>query len=346
MKLCLHAAVLLFVLLFGNNASAQDPPALAARLHAMAAMSSIDDAGLLPWHLKMDVQLFDAKGKPSQQGTIEEWWASPEMYRVKFAFPSFTRTELHTKDGVFATKGGPFEPGVLDDLLEQVVHPVPHDAAIDSSKLDLRTQTFGGAELDCIMLDQPMKSTGFPPLGLFPTYCLDPAKNTLRAMTSMGSLTYLRSRMGLFQGRSVPLDCVAKAQDEAEVVSGHVSALGSMEPASADFVPGPEMGPAPPDRAAVSEDAMKGLLLAHVDPAYPQDAKDGQIFGPVELRATIGRDGRVRRLQVVTTPSPTLGMSAIAAVRKWSFRPYKVDGVATEVETTITVDFSFALRQW
>ena len=59
------------------------------------------------------------------------------------------------------------------------------------------------------------------------------------------------------------------------------------------------------------------------------------------LRATIGADGVVRNLEVVSG-HPMLTTAAINAVKQWIYRPYVVNGQPIEVETQITVNFTLA----
>jgi TonB family protein len=82
------------------------------------------------------------------------------------------------------------------------------------------------------------------------------------------------------------------------------------------------------------------MLILKVDPVYPQDAKDAHVQGAVVLRAIISKTGTIRDLQVVSGP-PELTDSAKDAVNQWRYKPYLLNGEPTEVETTITVNYSF-----
>jgi TonB family protein len=338
--LAIISAMMLGALLRSGNATAQDAAGLAARLHATAAGSSIDTPDIPPWHLKMDVQLFDAKGKPSEQGTIEEFWASPQLNRTIFTMPSYTVTRLRNKDGLFITKSQDYPPSTLDDLLGQVVHPMPHEEEIDDAKPELRKQKFGKVELECIMLDQPLKNVAFPPLGLFPTYCLDPGKDTLRITTELGSLMFLRARLGIFRGRSVVVE-VTGVSNGVTVMSGHVSQLAGVPLTAADFSPTADMQPVTVSATLVASGVISGKALTQAQPVYPLSAKQNHVSGIVVMHAIIGRDGRIESLHLVSTPDPDLAIAAIAAVRQWTYTPYKLNGVPTEVETTINVNFTF-----
>ena len=92
------------------------------------------------------------------------------------------------------------------------------------------------------------------------------------------------------------------------------------------------------DGVRVSAAVMQGNLLSKVDPVYPAAAKEARIQGAVVLQAVIGEDGTVENLQVVSGPKELRG-SSIDAVRQWVYKPYLLNGQATEVETTITVNY-------
>jgi len=87
-----------------------------------------------------------------------------------------------------------------------------------------------------------------------------------------------------------------------------------------------------------SEGVQSGMLVYRVDPRYPQLAMNAGISGTVELRAIIGRDGRVRSVEALSG-SGLLAHAAVAAVREWRYRPTLLNGEAVEVETHVTVHF-------
>ncbi len=100
--------------------------------------------------------------------------------------------------------------------------------------------------------------------------------------------------------------------------------------------------PASPHSNAVpkiSGGVMAGQILTRVNPIYPEAAKSAKIQGTVILRATIGKDGTIEKLQVVSGPDE-LRASTLDAVHQWVYKPYRLNGESTEVETTITVNYS------
>ncbi len=103
----------------------------------------------------------------------------------------------------------------------------------------------------------------------------------------------------------------------------------------------PPARPVPQDPSArrlLTSTVVEGLLIHRVQPSYPHLAQLTHVQGVVELRAVIGKDGRIEQLQLVRG-HPLLAQAAIEAVRQWRYRPYMLNGVAVEVEAQITVNF-------
>ncbi len=84
---------------------------------------------------------------------------------------------------------------------------------------------------------------------------------------------------------------------------------------------------------------IAGNLISKVDPVYPAIAKAAHVQGAVVLHATISKTGTVEELEVVSGPE-MLRTSAMDAVRQWTYKPYLMNGQPTEVETTITVNYT------
>jgi protein TonB len=98
---------------------------------------------------------------------------------------------------------------------------------------------------------------------------------------------------------------------------------------------------ATPQKVRVSQGVSEGLLLHKVTPNYPALAKQARIQGSVVLQATIGKDGSILNLRVVSG-HPMLTQSALDAVRQWKYKPYMLNGEAVEVETTVQVNFTLS----
>lgn len=94
--------------------------------------------------------------------------------------------------------------------------------------------------------------------------------------------------------------------------------------------------PADSPRTVVRESAMKQYLISSRVPVYPDEARDRGIAGNVVMEAVVSPTGAVEHLHVIDG-DPALRRAALEAVSAWHYRPYMVDGQATEVSTTISV---------
>jgi len=115
---------------------------------------------------------------------------------------------------------------------------------------------------------------------------------------------------------------------------------GIPPPPKQEAPPPPPPKPEPPKGPQrVSSGVIKGNLLNQVKPNYPAIAKSTRTQGTVRLSATIGKDGHILNLQVVSGP-PMLQKAALDAVNQWVYKPYLLNGEPVEVLTEIEVNFA------
>jgi protein TonB len=88
----------------------------------------------------------------------------------------------------------------------------------------------------------------------------------------------------------------------------------------------------------ISEGVTAGMLLAAIQPVYPQMARLTHTSGVVVVEAVISRAGRIESAHAVSGPA-MLQSVAVDAVRAARYRPFLLNGEATEVETTFTINF-------
>jgi len=95
---------------------------------------------------------------------------------------------------------------------------------------------------------------------------------------------------------------------------------------------------APLKKVRVSEGVSAGMLLAPIRLVYPSIAKAAGVQGSVVIEATISKAGTIESLHVVSGPEMLRG-AAIEAIQSARYRPYRLNGEPTEVQTTITLNF-------
>ncbi len=309
-----------------------------ARIQAATALSSLSGVDAKPWHMKMALTVFDDKGKSPQDGSVEIWHAAGGQ-RELYTFGAAKLVVLSHDGKRYRVVEGGEVPYEAQELVEQVLHPGPEPDDLAGAKPELRKQKFGKVPLDCIMLTQPTRGSIAIPLGLFPTYCLNPGDDEIRSSYNFGGRTVIINGLGKFLDHTVAvkLDLI---EGQTVVGSAKEESLATYVPGPDEFTPNAEMISKQVGIARISGGVIAGARVKYVPPMYPAVAKENHESGIVVLQALIGTDGHIHSLRPVSVTNSDFVVSAIAAVRQWTYKPYMLMGEPVEVETTITVKFS------
>jgi protein TonB len=103
----------------------------------------------------------------------------------------------------------------------------------------------------------------------------------------------------------------------------------------------PIAAPAPPPAAAAPKSGGKiqqAVLIFKKDPEYPKLARQTGARGTVRLSATVGKDGHVKAVRVISG-HPMLQAAAVDAVKQWVYRPTLLNGQPVETDTEIVLNF-------
>jgi protein TonB len=104
---------------------------------------------------------------------------------------------------------------------------------------------------------------------------------------------------------------------------------------------GPNVVVAKPEHTGpvkVSSGVSSGMLISQIQPVYPRIAIASRTEGVVVIEAIISKSGTIESAHVISGPAMLAG-AAIDAVRSFRYRPYRLNGEVTEVQTTVTVNF-------
>lgn len=99
----------------------------------------------------------------------------------------------------------------------------------------------------------------------------------------------------------------------------------------------PVQAPGEPPR--ISSGITGGRIVHRVTPVYPEQARSQGIQGAVVLEATIGEDGTVPQVTVLSGPS-SLADAAQQAVQQWRYTPFELDGKPVPMRKQITIKFT------
>jgi TonB family protein len=317
--------------------NAADKPQLMNRLKTAASLSSLDLGGLRPWHIAMEIDLFDEDGKNPRPATVEIWAADNNVKMVESV--GGVQATTVRKDGKLFRSGGQAPDFVLLELLvEQILHPIPDEvlqAGVTFKEDQLRVAK---TTLECINPTIPAPAISVVYVGRQLSFCFKEHANSLIVGFAPGDLISLRNQIGIFQSKEVTIDL--------EVMSGKtlvsrtkVKKLETYTPQSDDFIPTGDMvaftGP-----VDVKRKDLLNSTLSQTPPSYPVEAKARGISGNVNFDVIIGPDGHILSAQATGQSSPYFLTGARDAVQKWVFRPFNICGVSVPIHTIITVKFN------
>jgi TonB family protein len=80
-------------------------------------------------------------------------------------------------------------------------------------------------------------------------------------------------------------------------------------------------------------------VVRKVEPVYPPLAKEARIQGIVRFTITIGKDGTVRKIQLVSG-HPLLVEAALDALKQWVYKPTILNGEPVEVISQVDIQFT------
>lgn len=94
----------------------------------------------------------------------------------------------------------------------------------------------------------------------------------------------------------------------------------------------------PVQNAALTENSPQAVILHREEPDYPEQARAQGIQGPVVVDVKIGKDGHVQDASAISGEQ-ILSQAAVAAVKRWQFKPRMIGGHPVEMETQLTLNF-------
>jgi TonB family protein len=308
--------------------TAAPPPASTKDLMLLAARTSnLTSEGAKPWHIKVSYTMYEEDGSIKDQGLIEEYWASPDQYKLMTTGKDFTQTVYKTQDGQFRSGKQETLLAMYHDAVAQVTEPIPSTEAIDRTNFTVQEQANGTAKLSCV---EPSNSNS----GLLAAYCLAGVPPIARIVVYNGQNSFqaMRNRIQPYQDRFVAGDVIFRKLGKT-LLTAH---LESIEPlASVD-----EALFTPSDDAVLLSFSSKTpvQLIDRKPPEYPRIARDAHVQGTVILEAHIGKDGKPVGVRLIGGPA-MLQSAALDAVKEWKYRPYLVHG--KPVEFIVNVAFTF-----
>ena len=335
-----------------TNAAVQDRPADPKILVQVAIpLNSMTGVGTRAWRLKASFQAFTAATslfpEENRQGNYEELWAGDEKFKQMYADGQQSQTIYGTPNGQVISGGLRFPLGEVRQLHEFFELATYLWEYAEGRDLEFEPADGSAGESACIRTVSDV-SKGSKKASPVYRFCFDSTMRLVRfSMNGNDDFLILFRSPFPFRDRAVPGEVellrhgivrIDAYLDSLEVVDA-VDEAELQPPADAVPVDSEPDHIGQPGRVNMPAGVAAKMVRQSSPPIYPPEARAAGISGTVVLQGTIGTNGLIHGLVVVSGP-PELRQAAVDAVGNWRYKPYVLNGGPAEVETTVNVIFT------
>lgn len=301
--------------------------------------SKICEPGLPPFHLKAQTTPAYNFGV-NLTADIEEYWVSPEKWKRTIHSPAFDQTIIVNGKSRFEQDSADYYPMWLQNIVTAIFDVVPPQTLTEIASLNGTVALPGGKSS---VTYHPTSTDG----KVFSTWtgAIDFDSNTgsLASIFAMSfDATYGKYKP--FHSKQVARAIETFPPVPRGDVKTIITELSDLKDPDESLFSIPHPSPPGQDLRTVYVPEVEYRKLA-VDPPAMN-------WPPLKIRPTSGtlatiivtdRSGKVRDSRFIIADNMNIEASAIELVKQWHFKPYLVDGVPMQVETTMTFAFNTAI---
>jgi len=295
--------------------------------------STLDQPGTKPFHLKATIAPSLERDNGSHRtGTVEVWWKSPTQWRQEVSSPEFHQIAIVDGTKEWQKNDGDYFPEWLREISVALVKPVP--------SLDRVLKEVDSADVKTLMGQLhaswvTVGSDGVVSKGIGAGIALNTGTGLLFYGGDVG-WDFLYADYTEFHNR----DVARKVSCGSPEVTAIVTTLENLPSEPANFFDASQPGgDSNQIHSAIVEELAARKNLIQGEPFTWPPLATGPLEGVTITEVDIDREGRVRDVGTPVSDNPALNSAAREQMAKMKFKPYIVDGVPTQVVTTITFPF-------
>jgi hypothetical protein len=282
------------------------------------AKGSLTGEGARPFHIRVTVSEPENPQSP-YQGTIEEWWASPEQFRLEATAKGGMRQTVVMAAGKKTEKDeGEYFPLWLRMFLNAVNEPIPNAKAWAASGGTIDQITLpDGRKSDACVRAQSKLGTGERATDAFTVVCFD-GDGRLKSYVSPGYDMDFGDFRGF--GKKQVARVLSNDPEPGTALIGKVEVLEELKGATDTlFAPLPTSD----DRfrsAHVGSEQMERMIAGNPPIDWPP-VHSGNTKGKLAVYIATDADGNVREAWPLNSDNAGLEDPARAQVMKWKLKP-------------------------
>lgn len=298
--------------------------------------------GARPFHIRIVVSEPENSQSP-YQGTIEEWWMSPDQWRREVSDKEGLRQTIVIAEGKKTEKDeGDYFPLWLREFVIAAFDPVPNAAAWTASGIQIEQITLpNGDKSDACARAQSKIGTGDRATDAFSNVCFDGDGRVKFYGSPRYAMEFHNYRR--FGKKQYPTQFVNDPEPGTRLV-GAVTALEDESKVKnvADLFTPLSADDSRFESVTVSSAAMEQLSAGNSGIVWPS-VPSGNVHGRLAMYVSVDRDGAVREAWPLNSDNARLDDSARDQVRHWKFKP-AVDKSGNRVQVDGGLGFSFETR--
>lgn len=310
-------------------------------LDASLLRGTLVTEGAQPFHLVASYEEYDANGKVTGKGTLDELWAGPKRYRQTIMEPTMRQisypngrtgfeedqkeppaTLVEVDDGVQAWRTGQW---VIQDAPGMAMRSVlnPYEFLSPTTK---RLSYLGDFQknntLECIGTEPDLTGVADDVRLAQTTYCMEKGNHILHAVLQPNAKEIVFNDVEPFGGKfiarsiSVAIRGIVRAKLHVDVLetASDFHALNESAPGGAQLL---RFHRADLPRSFLTGEVMQGQLFSG-----GQNWSDivGDLHGTIILNMHVNTAGSVTGVDVLRSSSPAATVLVVAAVKQWRFR--------------------------
>lgn len=320
-------ALVVLVLPAGARAAGEGKERATELLDRAAEVSRLRTAGTTPFRVMGTLKVSEtpAGGGGMLDGTYLLVWSSPAAWREEYRHSGFDEIRVGGEGTVHVSRTPAWRSLQIQRLAEaldqQSLLRIRRKESVDS----IESRNENGRNEDCVGLFDKEEGPR--------VICMDAATGALLSVRER-TLTTVYEGYRSWDGKSYPTG-VRILRGSAPLVEfrlGTIEAAGDADPAL--FAP-----PEGSEERRWCEEANAPIPRIMPQPDYPADLREKGVTGRVVVYGTLGRDVKVRNVEVLESSHPYLTWAVTQAIKRWWIRPATCG--TRPIKTDLVAEFDF-----
>jgi len=260
------------------------------------------------------------------QGTYTREFADADDWMEEMKLGDYSKVSIHKGEHLYKQENADFTPLVVR-YLTTAIAPLKFPTESKELVRKIRPATVNGVEATCIDSEINYGADTHKRIT-----CVSETDGTLLSNSEL-SHTAFYGGYTPFQGKTLPTHLEISVRGEKVLVANIMYREQPSLKADSIQVPGGLQ----PERQCRKQVPPK--LTSQTEPASPAGTDLKDLNKTVLLSVLIGVDGRVSKSLVMQSGGPGFDKNAEESVRQWRFKPSLCDGVPTETNIDVEINF-------